>query len=44
MAGDRTGLLLLVLPAPPPVCVAGHGRLALHEAVARWLPAGPGKS
>ncbi len=38
MAGDRTGLLLLVLPAPPPVSVTGHGRLALHEAVARWLP------
>jgi hypothetical protein len=31
-------LLLLVLPAPPPVSVRRHGRLALHEAVAHWLP------
>lgn len=38
MAGDRRGLLLLILPEPPPVCIRGHGRLALHEAVARWLP------
>jgi hypothetical protein len=37
-ARNRSGLLLLVLPAPPPVCVRGHGRLALHEAVAHWLP------
>ena len=37
-AGDRNGLLLLVLPAPPPVHVRGHGRLALHDAVALCLP------
>ena len=37
-ARDRNGLLLLVLPAPPPVHVKGHGRLALHDAVALCLP------
>jgi hypothetical protein len=34
----RDGLLLLVLPGPPPVRVARHGKLALHDAVARFLP------
>jgi hypothetical protein len=37
-AGGRNGLLLLVLPTPPPICVRGHGRLGLHDAVANWLP------
>jgi hypothetical protein len=37
-AGDRNGLLFLVLPAPPPIHVRGHGRLALHDAVALCLP------
>lgn len=37
-AGDRKGLLFLILPAPPPVCVKRHGRMALHDAVVRWLP------
>jgi hypothetical protein len=37
-AGNRNGLLFLVLPAPPPVQVRRHGRLALHDAVALCLP------
>jgi hypothetical protein len=37
-AGPRRGLLLLVLPSPPPVNVDRHGRLALHDAVAKFLP------
>jgi hypothetical protein len=37
-AGNRNGLLLLVLPAPPPVHVKRHGRFTLHDAVALCLP------
>jgi hypothetical protein len=37
-AEGRSGLLLLLLPKEPPVCVSGHGRLPLSEAVKRWLP------
>lgn len=36
-ARGRTPLLLLVLGAPPPVSVAGEGRLSVQEAVARHL-------
>jgi len=36
-ARGRTPLLLLVLGAPPPVSVAGGGRLSVEEAVARHL-------
>ncbi|MFI6031836.1 hypothetical protein [Amycolatopsis magusensis] len=32
-AGSRTPLLLLILGAPPPVSVAGHGKLAVAEAI-----------
>lgn len=35
--GDRHPLLLLVLPEPPPIPVKHHGRLSLHDAVARFL-------
>lgn len=37
-SGYRGGLLLLVLPSPPPVNVDRHGRLALHDAVTKFLP------
>jgi hypothetical protein len=36
-AGQRGPLLMLILPGPPPVAVSRHGRLDLHDAVARWL-------
>jgi len=36
-AGQRSPLLLLVLPGPPPVAVTGHGRLDLHNAIAKCL-------
>lgn len=36
-AQARTPLLLLLLGAPPPVLVAGEGRLSVEEAVARHL-------
>ena len=36
-ARGRTAMLLLVLGAPPPVSVAGEGRLSVEEAVARHL-------
>jgi len=37
-AGNRSGLLFLVLPEAPPVSVTKCGRLALREAVTNWLP------
>jgi hypothetical protein len=37
-AGNRSRLLFLILPAPPPVPVERCGRLTLREAVANWLP------
>jgi len=36
-AHGRTPLLLLLLGAPPPVSVAGEGRLSVEEAIARHL-------
>lgn len=33
-AGDRSPLMLLLLGSPPPVAVAGRGRLSLQAAVA----------
>jgi hypothetical protein len=36
-AGDKTPLLLLVLPSEPPVAVRSNGRKSLHDAVAQWL-------
>ena len=36
-AGDRSPLLLVVLPDPPPIAVRSHGRLSLHDAVAHWI-------
>jgi len=38
-AGARSPLLLLVLKEPPPVPVAGLGRLSLHDALTLDLPA-----
>lgn len=38
-AGTRAPLLLVVLGAAPPVLIAGQGRMALHDAIARQLPA-----
>ena len=38
-AGDRQPLFLLILGAPPPVAVKGHGRLPLMEVVATQLDA-----
>lgn len=37
-AGDRAPLLLLILGTPPPVAIAGHGRLPIHDAIAHHLP------
>ena len=36
-AGDRTPLLLLVIPKDPPVAIQGKGRMSISEAVDRWL-------
>jgi hypothetical protein len=36
-AQDRIPLVVLVLPAPPPIPVRGYGRLSLHDAVTRSL-------
>ncbi len=38
-AGRRTALLLLLLGSPPPVPVAGTGRLSIQDAISRHLPA-----
>lgn len=34
----RAPLLLVVLGAAPPVLIAGEGRMAIHDAIARQLP------
>lgn len=38
-ARDRAPLLLLVLGSPPPVLIAGRGRLSIHDAIEQHLPA-----
>ncbi|HEX7304798.1 hypothetical protein [Lentzea sp.] len=37
-ANGRKPLLLVVLGTPPPVLLAGEGRMTVHDAVARHLP------
>jgi hypothetical protein len=37
-AGRRTALLLLILGSPPPLPVAGTGRLSIRDAINRHLP------